>query len=438
MNPLASELNKDLKAGNPYILEMLSNVGRQLFFPKGILSQSAEAKESAHRINATIGIAKEEGHTMRLKALTAPLSGLRPVETLTYAPSFGIPQLRGAWKDALYHKNPTLADYPVTLPVVTCGITHGVSLIADMWLDPGDVVLLPEKMWGNYNLIMGVRRGIDLRTFETFTSDGGYNIAALEAALQKTAAEKSKVAVLLNFPHNPTGYTVTEDEARAIVQLLTRAAAEGCQVLAICDDAYFGLVYEPGVLRESLFAHLCGRHPRLLPIKLDGATKEDYAWGLRVGFITYGPMVDGDPAAAANALERKTAGAVRGSISNASHLGQTLLLKALEDPEYGAQKAAKFAVLKERALKVKAVATRDKYRAAWELYPFNSGYFMCLRLKTVDAETLRCHLLATYGVGLIALGQTDMRVAYSCLDVDNVEELFETIYKGIRDIATKG
>ena len=435
MNPLALELNAALEDGNAHILSTLSAVGRHLFFPKGILSQSAEAKEQAHRINATIGIAKEGGHTMHLEALMTPIQGIRPAEALTYAPSFGIPALREAWRQAIYQKNPSLAEFALSLPVVTCGITHGVSLVADMWLDPGDVVVLPEKMWGNYNLIMGIRRGIELRNFETFTPAGGYNLEGLERALKTAAAEKPKVTVLLNFPHNPTGYTVTEIEAQAIAEMLTRLAEDGTHVLAVCDDAYFGLVYEAGVLRESLFSRLCGRHARLLPIKLDGATKEDYAWGLRVGFVTYGPWVEGDSGPVCNALERKTAGAVRGSISNASHLSQTLLLQALGHPRYPGQKAAKYEILKRRAIKVKAVAGDEKYRELWELYPFNSGYFMCLKLKTVEAEPLRRHLLRRHGVGLIALGQTDLRVAFSCLEEDDVETLFETIHQGIRELA---
>ena len=45
MNPIASELNEIIIQGNEHIYEMLSNVGKELFFPKGILSQGAEAKE---------------------------------------------------------------------------------------------------------------------------------------------------------------------------------------------------------------------------------------------------------------------------------------------------------------------------------------------------------------------------------------------------------
>jgi len=69
MNPIAQELNQIIEKGNPHVLEMLSDIGKAIFFPKGILSQSAEAKEKAHRLNATIGIAKEGGRTMRFDSV---------------------------------------------------------------------------------------------------------------------------------------------------------------------------------------------------------------------------------------------------------------------------------------------------------------------------------------------------------------------------------
>ena len=41
-------------------MRMLSDLGRKLYFPKGILTQSAEAKQKATRYNATIGEARED------------------------------------------------------------------------------------------------------------------------------------------------------------------------------------------------------------------------------------------------------------------------------------------------------------------------------------------------------------------------------------------
>jgi len=434
MNSIAKELNGIVEAGNPHLFAMLSQIGKNLFFPKGILSQSAEAKEKAHNINATIGIAKESGRTMKLDSVAAFVNDIPASNYLTYAPSFGIPDLRKAWKASLYAKNASLDGQQISLPVVTNGITHGIAIFADVWLDPGDVVILPEMMWGNYNLIMSVRKGVRISHYDLFNTNGGFNLDAFEAAVKKEAAENDKITVLLNFPQNPSGYTAIEAEGQRIVDILTQVAAGGTYVLAVFDDAYFGLFYAEDTLKESLFARLCQSDPRLLAVKLDGATKEDFVWGLRVGFITYGCPLESDPAAVYDALERKTAGAVRGNISNASHLGQAIIYRAMQAETYQAEQQEKFNLLKARAARVKAVLADPKYADAWDVYPFNSGYFMCLKLKTVAAETLRVHLLDTYGVGLIALGEHNLRVAFSCIDVEQVEELFDTVLKGIEDL----
>ena len=102
MNPIANELNEIIIEANEHIYEMLSNVGKELFFPKGILSQGAEAKEKAHKFNATIGMATEKGRTMHLSSIMAMVKGLAPRQALTYAPSFGIMPLRETWRNALY------------------------------------------------------------------------------------------------------------------------------------------------------------------------------------------------------------------------------------------------------------------------------------------------------------------------------------------------
>ena len=435
MNPIAQELNAVVKAGNPHLFNMLSEIGKELFFPKGILSQGAEAKEKAHTINATIGIARESGHTMKLGSVAAYVKGIPASSYLTYAPSFGIPDLRKAWKASLFKKNSSLAGKEISLPVVTNGITHAISIFADLWINPGDVVILPDMMWGNYNLILTVRKGARLSHYELFNTDGGFNLEAFEETVRAEAAGNSKITVLLNFPQNPSGYTATEAEGKRIVEILTDIAENGTSVLAVFDDAYFGLFYEEDTLKESLFARLCRSHPRLLAVKLDGATKENFVWGLRAGFITYGCLLETDAAAVYDALEKKTAGAVRGNISNASHLGQEIIFRSMQSDAYESEQKEKFAILKARAGRVKSVLENPKYDDAWDVYPFNSGYFMCLKLKTTDAEALRVHLLDKYGVGLIALGAKNLRVAFSCIDEDQIETLFDTVLKGIEDIS---
>ena len=434
MNPLAEQLNQNINAVAPQIYDMLSDVGKKLFFPKGILSQSAEAKEKAHAINATIGIATQEGHTMRFDSVMESIHGIPASQALTYAPSFGLPLLRKKWREEMFEKNPSLSGKSISLPVVTCGITHGIATFADVWINPKDVIVLPDMMWGNYSMIFSVRKDAVIRHYQLFDETGGFNLNAFEQTVRQEAAEHKKITVLLNFPQNPSGYTVNEKEALAIVSILKGVADSGTSVLAVCDDAYFGLFYEEETLKESLFSRLCGAHPGILAVKLDGATKENFVWGLRIGFITYGVGFEGDATLLYEALERKTAGCIRGTISNSSHLSQTILLNSMNSDSIADEKKEKFAILMERAKRVKKVSTDPKYAEAWDVYPFNSGYFMCIRLKTVDAEPLRVHLLDKYGVGLISIGKSNLRIAFSCMEAKDVEKLFDTIYQGVEDL----
>lgn len=435
MNPIAQELNDAIQEANPFIYNMLSDKGRGFFFPKGILSQSAEAKLRAHRINATIGIAKEGDSVLSLSSVTKYINGLSPDEYLPYAPSFGISPLREIWKQSLYKKNPSLEGIAISLPIVTSGITHGVSILSDMWLNKNDVIILPDMMWGNYNMIFCVRNDAKIVNYKAYDGDlVKFNMDDFELVVREQAEKHDKIVVLLNFPHNPSGYSLTLSEADQVARILIDVARNGTNVIAAMDDAYFGLFFDDDTNKESLFAKVAGKEKRLLAIKLDGATKEDYVWGLRIGFITYAICADSGMAAAFSALENKTAGCIRGNISNTSRLSQTILLKAMEDPVYYDLKQEKFNLLKARAYKMKEVLKDPAYQDGFDVYPFNSGYFMCIRLKDVAAEDLRLHLLDHYGVGLIALGDRNIRVAFSCLEEKDIKVLFDIIMKGINDL----
>lgn len=435
MNPLAKELNDQLIKENSFVYEMLSKRGKALFFPKGILSQSAEAKAKAKKFNATIGIATEDGVAMHLPCIQKHLEAIKPNEAFPYAPASGKPELRKKWQEKLLIDNSSLKGKTFSLPLVTSAITHGLSLAGDLFVDEGDIIILPDKLWGNYRLIFGVRLGSSFKTFPLYNKRNGFNTDGLKKAIEETAKEKSKIIILLNFPNNPTGYSITPKEAEDISKILKDVSLQGINLIVISDDAYFGLFYDDEIMKESLFAHIANLHQRALAIKLDGATKEQYVWGFRVGFITYGVGGEGDKAAIYNALEKKTMGAIRGGISNCPHLSQTLVLKALESEDFAKEKKEKYEVMKARAIKVKEVLQNDKYKDAWTYYPFNAGYFMCVKLKTVNAEALRQHLLDQYGIGVISVGDTDIRVAFSCTEVEDIQELFDLIYQGVKDLS---
>lgn len=424
-NPLAEALNAELSANGCPVLDMLSAQGKAIFFPsKGILGQGAEAKGS--EINATIGTALEDdGSPLTLPCVQKSLN--LPKTSFLYCPSSGEANLRAEWKKQMIIKNPSLADKNFSTPVVTAALTHAISCAGYMFLDANDEVIIPDLYWDNYELVFENGRGAKIVTFNTF-KNGGFDTEALKAALANSKSNKK--VVLLNFPNNPTGYTATETEAVEIAKILTDCAAAGNKVVALLDDAYFGLVYEEGVTRESVFTKIVDAHENLLAVKLDGPTKEDYVWGFRVGFMSFG--FKGATAAQLKALEQKAAGVVRGNISNAPSISQKILLAAYQSPEYAQEKAEKYATLKKRYDIIKNVlASHPEYAESFEPMPFNSGYFMCIKPKGVDAEKLRQELIAKYSTGTIMLSGL-IRLAFSAVPTEKLEKLFANIDACIR------
>lgn len=422
MNALAENLNETLGAASGF----LSDEGKRLYFPYGgILGQGGEAKGCA--INATIGMAFEEDGTplvLDCFAAHAPFDK----KTFLYCGSFGNPDLRKVWREMEFKKNPSLGGKKFSNPVVTNALTHGLRVTAELFAGPNDELVIPDLFWDNYELIFTEACGCPTKKFNTF-KNGAFDVEAMKSALLDGAEKK---LLILNFPNNPTGYTATVEDAKGIVAAVKEVAASGKKIVIILDDAYFGLVYEEGIHGESLFAEFSDLHENVLAVKLDGTTKEDYVWGLRVGFITF--AFKGASDEQLKALEAKAAGNVRSALSNVTSVGQHAALTAYASPTYWEEKKEKYEVLKSRYLEIRRVlAAHPEYAEAFEAMPFNSGYFMCVKPIGVDAEAVRKHLIAKYSTGTIVLSGL-IRLAFSTVPLAKLEMLFDNVYKAVMEI----
>ncbi len=111
-----------------------------------------------------------------------------------------------------------------------------------------------------------------------------------------------------------------------------------------------------------------------------------------------------------------------------------LLLHAMASPGYEKEKQEKYELLKFRYETVKRVLreNEERYSDAFLPLPFNSGYFMCLRLKAgLESEPIRRKLLDDYGTGVIALGPI-LRFTFSSVSVKDIPEAFENIYRACK------
>lgn len=425
LNPIAEELNQNIQKTSAVVYSMLSDFGRRIYLPKGILSQSAEAQEKAYHLNATRAIAIKDNHVMHLEVSQQLIPDLSVGSVFAYPPILGNTELRTAWQTHLKKENPLLKNIKFNLPIVTNGMTHGFSLLADLFVNNGDKLILPDMIWGNYKLLFETKMGAEISTYSFLNKEKEFNINGFTHALLEQRHDK--LLILLNFPHNPTGYTINRLEAKKIVDVIVDCADLGSNILVIIDDAYAGFWYDSDVMNESIFGLLIGCHPNVIPVKIDGATKEEYAWGLRVGFLTFAfedEVISG--------IEEKLSGIIRSNTSGAAQLSQSIILEAMKTPGYEYQKQRNFEILKARAEKAKQIVTDEKYADLWEVYPSHAGYFICLSLNSANAENVRQTLLNEHGIGTIALGERDLRIPYSCLEEDEIGGVISAIARVIQ------
>jgi aspartate/methionine/tyrosine aminotransferase len=347
---------------------------------------------------------------------------------LLYSAVEGREPLRRRWRE---RHRPAGTSAPSTLPLVVCGLTHGLSLVADLFCDPGRAVVIPSPFWGNYRQIFTLRRGARVVPAEVYRG-GRFDPGAIRAALD-SLPEGEPALVLLNLPANPVGYSPTTAESDRVVEALA-GAAQRRPLMVICDDAYAGLVYEDDVPRESLFWRLAVVSERLVPVKIDGCTKELVFFGGRVAFLTF-PFEPDSPAA--RALESKTKCILRATVGSPPALPQEVALAALSTAgvEDEIEEVRRLLAGRYRALRrALDAATSGLLRPL----PFNSGCFALIELpEGVDAEAVRQRLLADFDTGVVSSPPRYVRIAYCSVAEEAIPELVSRIEAGVRAVSSR-
>lgn len=440
MADLLQGVNDALSSGAPALARLLSPLGRRVFLPAGIPVQAQEARGKTY--NGTIGLVTDgHGEALPLPSMAGALaleeSDVSPA--FLYSPVTGLPELRRRWRSWQRRHLPpgSEASLPSSLPVVTGGLSHSLSILADLFAGEERTVLLPGPYWGNYNHVFGTRTGSRQVSAPSFRG-GAFNDRVFEEAVEGDSRldPSEPLIAVLNLPSNPGGYSLTDGERRR-VQASLRRLADRRPVLVICDDAYAGLVYEDEISRRSMFWDLIGLHEQLVPVKVDGATKEFSFFGGRVGFLTF-PYAPGSPEA--EALTSKIGGLTRSTVGSPVALSQVILLQGLRQEGTAEEVEAirKRMQGRYRVLKASVTSLDPDLLAA---QPFNSGCFTLLELGdavAANAETVRRQLLEHHDTGLVSVGERYVRIAYCSVAADMLEELVHRLQKGVSEAASGG
>ncbi len=441
------------------VFDCLSVCGKRMFQPNGIYYWTNRAKTES-KINGTIGTAfgresdiLENGRSIELPYYLTQVSeyiNLPPEKVVTYAPIAGVPKFRELWKKWIIHKGLHSKQMPsgprdigslITTPVVCHGITNAIYIASRMFLNPGDQIITPNKRWGNYNAVLKLQNELIPTSFQFFKGSE-FNLQGLKEKMLEVAKTQHHVAVILNFPNNPTGYCPTTVEMKAIRDLLIEIIETTEKpVIALCDDAYEGYVYSDQVSSNSIFYELVNLHPFLLPLKLDGTSKEMLMYGGRIACVTMGlheewlqetPIEEFDAE-----WTNKVQAMIRSTISTSNHCFQEILIKLFESGFDKIEQNRKSVIdhLQERY--DTSIASYTKYSPKMTtLDPGGGGFFIFMNVTGISATNLADYLMKEYQVGLFPnenkeLGINGLRIAYCSIPVEQIDDTFKAIRDAI-------
>ncbi len=331
--------------------------------------------------------------------------------------------------------------------MITGGVTNGIFQASTLFIDQNESVIVPNKRWGNYDNIISKFIGGKIKTFEFFNGNE-INVESMETIINQVAKRQKKVIILLNFPNNPTGYVPTKKEGFEIVNILRECQLNHNKpIIALIDDAYEPYVFKETVLNRSIFYDLHQLDEDVIPIKLDGITKELLIYGGRIGFLTLGLKPswiksDEELEILKTEINNKLEGFTRATISNCNSFYQYLTYKLLSKKEMDQIVQSRNQVkelLKMRYLCINAEL--DKLNNSnVSIDPNSGGFFVFINLNpnVIMAKEFADHLLKKYKVGIIPIENLDenvngIRIAYCSIDLKEIPELINRIKLALED-----
>jgi aromatic-amino-acid transaminase len=318
-------------------------------------------------VNATVGaLLVDDGALAILPTAARAVREVAPEDWAAYAPIAGTPTFLRAVADDLLAAEPDLARTAVA--VATPGGTGALRHAIANYLEPGQALLTTSWFWGPYQTLCDeADRKLD--SFEMFAPSGGLDVAALDAALARHLRTQGRALVVLNDPcHNPTGYSMTDDEWRAVAERLGARASEG-PVTLLVDCAYF--LYGARDPRAFL--------AQLRPL-VDRATVL-FAWSASKSFTHYGLRVGALVACVADDAERRMVASAlsyscRGTWSNCNRGGLAAVTRLLVDPEMARACDAERADLRRLLLARVGAFNRHARERALRYPRYEGGFFV--------------------------------------------------------------
>ena len=190
-----------------------------------------------------------------------------------YGPTPGFPALREAIAKSL---NNDIKDYPVRAYnaneiIVSVGAKQALCNAIEALVGPGDEVIMPTPCWVSYVEMVKMAEGKSVLIKTTMENNFCLTAEQLEAAI----TPNTKLLMLCS-PNNPTGSVYTQENLKALVEVLKKHP----QVLVLADEIYQHILYTG---KHETLAQFPELEDRLIII--NGVSKAYAMTGYRIGWL---------------------------------------------------------------------------------------------------------------------------------------------------------
>jgi aromatic-amino-acid transaminase len=368
-------------------------------------------------LNATLGALVEDDGTLAIMPAVHEALRRAPMKKASaYAPISGPPAFLAAVEHDLFHGHELESK---AVAVATPGGSGAIYNAVTNFLEPGQEALTGSYYWAPYEILTDLSRR-KLTTFNLFTPDGHFDLVAFEAKLNELVAAQGRALVILNSPcHNPTGFSLNDDEWRGVTDIMAAASDTGPVTLLI-DYAYAKFAPAGGPDWREHVARTLGKVPCLVAWT---ASKSFAQYGARVGALV---ALHEDPAER-DRMAHAMGYTCRGTWSNCNHLGMLAMTDVMTDDTLRASWDA------ERARLVKLLDARVEVfnRLAAEhglKYPRYEGGFFVSVFSDDPAVTIKS--MQDDGVFIVPL-QGAVRVGLCATPEAQIPRLVASLAKGI-------
>lgn len=323
-------------------------------------------------VNATLGSLYDENENLVVFDVVKDMYHNLPLTEFTaYAPHFtGSNQYKESVKKAILGEGYREEYQEFHLAVIgTPGGTGAITSSVRNYLNYGDKLLLPKRMWGPYKAIARECGG-SYDCYELFNEKGGFHLQSFEEKITALAKQQENVVVIINDPcQNPTGYKLTEEEWGKVMEIL-RKACDLANIILIKDIAYrdfdIQLYSERKILENLPSNFLC-----------------IYAFSLSKALGIYGMRVGAQMAISSNPelieeFENAAAFSCRTTWSNISRGGMEMFSLIMQTPSLHSsllrQQEQYRNLLEQRA----SIFMEEAERYGLEVFPYQSGFFLTI------------------------------------------------------------